>query len=143
MAGTISEFFGYPAEDQSAEALQAAASMTCPILGMPCAKTLSRDGTRSGVCAVRQKTNPTPIICCPMRLYSDDYALLKTISAEVFDSRMKLYAGRIAVNHAKAEGGAVAVFGHRWGGELRLPKRKGTGSYFVDWVLAKLDATGK
>jgi len=55
---------------------------------------------------------------------------------------MKLYAGRIAVDRAKMEGGAVAVFGHRWGGELRLPKRKGSGSYFVDWVLAKLDSTG-
>ena len=143
MSGTISEFFGYPVEDRSAEALRAAASMSCPILGMPCAKTLSRDGTRSGVCAIRQKTKTTPdVICCPIRLYADEYALLKTISAEVFGSRMKLYAGRIAVDRAKMEGGAVAVFGHRWGGELRLPKRKGSGSYFVDWVLAKLDAVG-
>ena len=143
MSGMISEFFGYPAADRSAEALRAAASMSCPILGMPCAKTLSRDGTRSGVCAIRQKTKATPdVICCPIRLYADDYALLKTISAEAFGPGMKLYAGRIAVDRAKMEGGAVAVFGHRWGGELRLPKRKGSGSYFVDWVLAKLDSTG-
>lgn len=29
------------------------------------------------------------------------------------------------------------------GGELRLPQRKGAGSYFVDWVLARLDETGE
>ena len=99
MSGTISEFFGYSAADRSAEALRAAASMSCPILGMPCAKTLSRDGTRSGACAIRQKTETTPdVICCPIRLYADEYALLKTICAEAFGSRMKLYAGRIAVD---------------------------------------------
>ena len=38
MSGMISEFFGYPAAVCSTEAMQAAASMTCSILGMPCAK---------------------------------------------------------------------------------------------------------
>ena len=42
----------------------------------------------------------------------------------------------------KDKGGAIAVFGHGWGGELRLPQRQGTGSYFVDWVLARLDGEG-
>jgi hypothetical protein len=46
------------------------------------------------------------------------------------------------VEKARAENGAVAVFGHGWGGELRLPQREGTGSYFVDWVLARLDDIG-
>ena len=144
MSGMISEFFGYPAADCSTEALQAAASMTCPILGMPCAKTLSRDGTRSGVCAIRQKTKDAPdVICCPIRLYAGEYAVLKSITAEVFGADKQLFAGRIAVDRARVLSGAVAVFGHRWGGELRLPKRKGSGSYFVDWVLAKLDAKGE
>ena len=35
------------------------------------------------------------------------------------------------------------MFGHGWGGELRLPKRNGVGSYFVDWVLARLDDSGQ
>ena len=37
----------------------------------------------------------------------------------------------------------VAVFGKRWGGELRLPKKGNSGNYFVDWILALLDAGGK
>ena len=48
-----------------------------------------------------------------------------------------------AVAKAKKDGGAIAVFGHGWGGELRLPQRHGTGSYFVDWVLARLDGKGE
>jgi hypothetical protein len=144
MSGVISDFFGYPTADCSREALQAAASMTCPILGMPCAKTLSRDGTRSGVCAIRQKAIDAPdVICCPIRLYAGEYAVLKSITTEVFGADKQLFAGRIAVDRAKVLNGAVAVFGHRWGGELRLPKRKGSGSYFVDWVLAKLNKQGE
>lgn len=54
-----------------------------------------------------------------------------------------MYAGRAAVERARAEGGSIAVFGHGWGGELRLPQRAGTGSYFVDWVLARLDENGE
>ena len=54
-----------------------------------------------------------------------------------------MYAGRAAVDKARSEDGAIAVFGHGWGGELRLPQREGTGSYFVDWVLARLDTDGE
>jgi hypothetical protein len=55
MAGYISEFFGYRAEDRSDIALKAAASGLCPFLGSQCSKMLSRDGTVSGVCSIRQK----------------------------------------------------------------------------------------
>jgi hypothetical protein len=60
-----------------------------------------------------------------------------------FKEDLRLFAGRAAVPKAKQDGGAIAVFGHGWGGELRLPQREGTGSYFVDWVLAKLDGEGE
>ena len=56
MAGTISEFFGYRAEDQSAAALKAVANKKCPFLGSACTKMLGRERTISGVCAIRQKT---------------------------------------------------------------------------------------
>ena len=61
----------------------------------------------------------------------------------LFGMDLNIYAGRAAVDQARNGGGAIAVFGHGWGGELRLPQREGTGSYFVDWVLARLDATGE
>ena len=143
MAGTISEFFGYRAEDQSAAALKAVANKKCPFLGSACTKMLGRERTISGVCAIRQKTAGSPsVICCPNRIYAEEYKMLKTIAKNAFHEDLKLYAGRAAVPKSKKEGGAIAVFGHGWGGELRLPQRQGTGSYFVDWVLARLDGKG-
>ena len=144
MAGYISEFFGYRAEDDSTTALTAVAQNRCPFLGTQCTKILSRDGIISGVCSIRQKTVGSPdVICCPIRIYAEDYKMLHTIAHNAFNLELNLYAGRTAVDKARVEGGAVAVFGHGWGGELRLPQREGTGSYFVDWVLARLDEAGE
>ena len=144
MSGYITEFFGYRAEDKSEKALGAAANGVCPFLGKQCAKTLSRDRTLSGVCAIRQMAEGAPsVICCPIRLYADGYKMLYTIALDAFGKMLNLYTGRVAVDKAKEENGAIAVFGQGWGGELRLPQRAGTGSYFVDWVLARIDGKGK
>ncbi len=141
MAGYIAEFFGYAASDKSQSALATAARKNCPFLGSFCVKTLSRDKIISGVCAIRQKTAGSPnVICCPVRLYADNYKMLRLIANRAFRQELNLYAGRVAVEKAKEESGAIAVFGKGWGGELRLPQRKGMGSYFVDWVLARLTA---
>ena len=153
MAGTIVDFFGYVAEDDSQESLSAVAKNLCPFIHDTCTKVLGRDGTCSGVCAVKQVTADDWVICCPIRLYADDYRILHIIAEKTFGQRLDmhsgetaalgLYSGRAAVERAKEEGGAVAVFGHRWGGELRLPKRSGTGNYFADWVLALIDGDGE
>lgn len=144
MAGYIAEFFGYRAEDKSEAAMLAAANRMCPFTNAPCQKILARQRMPSGVCAIKQKTPGSPIvICCPIRMYADDYAMLKSVARKAFGKDLRLYAGRIAVDKAKDENGAIAVFGHGWGGELRLPQRKGTGAYFVDWVLANLDGAGQ
>lgn len=144
MACYISEFFGYKAADKSPISLQTAAKRNCPFLGSFCIKTLSREKVISGVCAIRQKTNGSPsVICCPIRLYAENYKMLRLISEKAFKKQLNLYAGRAAIDKAFKEGGAIAVFGKGWGGELRLPQRKGVGSYFVDWVLARLDEYGE
>ena len=144
MSGYISEFFGYRAEDRSDTATAAATRQICPFLGSQCTKVLSRDRIISGVCSVRQKTEGSPsVICCPNRIYAENYKMLHLVARQAFGCELGLYSGRIAVGKAKEEAGAVAVFGHGWGGELRLPQRAGTGSYFVDWVLARLDNDGE
>lgn len=144
MAGYISEFFGFKATDKSEVALMTAAKNVCPFTGSFCTKILSRDKIISGVCSIRQKSEGSPnVICCPIRLYAEDYKMLYTIAENAFKMKLNLYSGRNAVHKARKEGGAVAVFGKGWGGELRLPQRKGVGSYFVDWVLARLDSAGE
>ena len=143
MAGYIADFFCYRAEDHSDLAINQALSQICPILGTVCIKRLGRSQEISGVCAVRQVTSGSPnTICCPIRLYADDYKILKIISQKAFGKTLNLYSGKEAVKRAREERGAIAVFGHGWGGELQLPQRSGIGSYSVDWILAKLDEEG-
>lgn len=102
MAGTITEFFGYRSEDKSAAALKAVADKKCPFLGSACTKMLGRERMISGVCAIRQKTVGSPsVICCPNRIYAEEYKMLKTISKNAFGEDLKLYAGRAAVAKAK------------------------------------------
>ena len=152
MSGFIAEFFGYDALDTSEQSLASAARSLCPILGESCAKTLGqgRAQVRSGVCAVSQVKKRADVIICPIRLYADNYRLLREIGEMAFGVEGLCYcAGKDAVPVAQARGGAVAVFGQRWGGELRLPKRPAahnggqSGNYFMDWVLALLDGSGQ
>lgn len=143
MAGTIVDFFGYRSTDASEKSLEAVANNLCPFIHDTCTKTLGRDGTCSGVCAVKQISTEQKVICCPIRLYANNYEILHIVARKTFGVELGLYAGRAAVQKARSEGGAVAVFGHRWGGELRLPKRNGVGNYFADWVLALLDGKGE
>ena len=146
MSGYISEFFGYRAEDTSTIAVENTSRQVCPFLSSYCTKALGdkTNRTLSGVCAVRQVTPGSPdVICCPNRIYAENYKMLYTIAQKAFRAELNLYAGRLAVEKAKAENGTVAVFGHGWGGELPLPKRQGRGSYYVDWILARLDGNGE
>jgi len=148
MASNITELFGYSPRDQSPAAVHARKNLECPFLRQTCTKTLS-DGTISGMCTLKPMTSG-PVICCPVRLYANDYQILKDVASQVFGGGLELVtatdvAGYRANNPGKA---AIAVFGKRWGKELRLPSRAKkaggkVGAYFVDWILAHLDSTGK
>ncbi|MBF0109589.1 MAG: hypothetical protein HQL76_10475 [Magnetococcales bacterium] len=141
MAGTIWEFFGYRSGDMSATACGAAERQHCPIVDDTCEKTFN-DGTVSGVCTLKPMTSD-PVICCPIRLYAGEYRILHDVVQKAFGAKLSLIPGREAVASAQTNGKpCIAVFGKRWGGELRLPQKSGKGGYFVDWVLAKLDANG-
>ena len=94
MAGYISEFFGYRAEDKSSQAATAAARQVCPFLGTQCTKVLSRDRIISGVCAVRQKTPGSPdVICCPNRIYAEDYKMLHLVAQQAFGCELGFTLG--------------------------------------------------
>jgi len=139
MSVRIVELFGFsPADSTSAAALHRE-KFRCPFLRDRCTKTLS-DGVVSGVCTVKQ-VNSGPIICCPVRLYAADYQILLDIAIEVFGEGVRRVLGSHAPDGLQ-DGKRVAVFGKRWGRELHLPQRGGTGSYFVDWILALLSPDG-
>lgn len=143
MASRIVELFGYAPDDYSIAAAASRKSLECPFLKERCEKTLN-DGVVSGVCTIKQAKSG-PVICCPIRLYADNYSVLRDVAQAAFGRDVDLHpSGRIRKKLSRGEikGIPVAVFGKRWGGELHLPKRAGIGSYFVDWILAKLDNDG-
>jgi hypothetical protein len=148
MASNILELFGYSPRDTSPAAKEARRELRCPFLGQTCTKTLS-DGTISGMCTLKPMTSG-PVICCPVRLYANHYQILKDVAVQAFGGGIELVAGidlkRYRAEHAGSS--AVAVFGKRWGKELRLPSRAKNvggkvGAYFVDWILAHVDPQGK
>lgn len=143
MALIISELFGYAPLDKSPEAKLHRRKRTCPFLGAKCTKFF-RDRERSGVCTVTLPNSPD-VICCPNRLYANEYAVLHESAVAFFGEDYPLMHPRKAVSIPKGQP-VVAVFGKRWGGELRLPNRRrgsGRGSYFVDWILALINEHGQ
>jgi hypothetical protein len=80
------------------------------------------------------------VICCPIRLYAEDYRILKDVALVAFGRPVPLVSSSSVSSHI---GECIAVFGKRWGRELRLPSRGRGGSYFVDWVLAHLGRDGE
>lgn len=140
MALRIVELFGYSPSDPSGDARQTRRDRRCPFLESKCTKQF-RDGEISGACTVRL-ANSGPVICCPNRLYSDHYKILEEIAESSFGDGVRLIPAQ-QVRQIDHDGRNVAVFGQRWGRELRLPQRLGRGAYFVDWVLALIGRAGR
>lgn len=141
MASRIIEFFGYAPSDHSPQAREARRLAHCPFLDTGCQKTLS-DKAVSGACTLESKGGG-PVICCPYRLYSNHYKVIADVARAAFGGPCDLYPGHQAAKEPAEQGRhRIAVFGKRWGKELRLPNRGRSGGYFVDWVLARLDEHG-
>jgi hypothetical protein len=79
------------------------------------------------------------VICCPIRLYAHNYRVLSDVAQVAFAPNLSLFPG----DNLPKGTDCIAVFGKRWGKELRLPTRgQRGGAYFVDWVLAHVNAAG-
>lgn len=141
MSVTVIDWFGYRPSDPSAVAHDAAMADRCPFIQDRCEKVF-RDGLVAGVCSLKQTTRES-VVCCPNRLYGDNYLILRDVAEISFGAGLDLVEGPRALRTAAATGvPVVGVFGKRWGGELRLPQRNGAGSYFVDWILALVTPAG-
>ena len=142
MALQIVEFFGHSVLDPAASA--DVASRRCPFVNSDCIKP------NHGACSVRQVSRRKPIICCPNRMYADEFKILKEIAAEAFGDNVVLLSPKDVLlrrMEGSMTGREVAVFGRYWGPELPLPRPQRVGTaetrkYYVDWILAKLDGNG-
>lgn len=134
MSLRIEELFGYSPSDNSEAALYYRQKSECPFVGGTCIKRL-KSGLISGACTLKPVTT-RPVICCPNRMYAEDYRVLLDVAIDAFGPGVRLCRG---LEDTVGDGRDVMVFGKRWGKELRLPNRGKGGGYFVDWVLASLD----
>ncbi|HYE32619.1 MAG TPA: NotI family restriction endonuclease [Methylomirabilota bacterium] len=137
MALSIFEFFGFSPDDMSPEALEARRLRWCPFLNRECTKKYP-DGVPMGSCSLKP-TKSAPVICCPIRLHAHDFQILRDVANFAFQTEARLVRG---LTQAHLDGSDVVVFGKGWGKELRLPSRQEAGSYFVDWILARLTSSG-
>jgi len=141
MALDIAELYGYGPTDESPQAREARKSWHCPFIERSCTKTFN-DNTSNGVCTLIQKSAGL-VICCPNRLYSDGYRVLRDIALSAFGEDIRLIGPR-NLEALRPGHKTVVVFGRWWGKELSLPgrSREGKGG-FVDWVLALVDDKGE
>jgi len=137
---TIIEWFGFNVECRSQRALRHRRQERCPFLGATCTKSFN-DGTRAGVCTVAMATDKSAIAICPNRLYADNYAVLQDVANCAFGKGCRVIRPH-QYAQVKHQGNYVVAFGKNFGKELRLPTRQARGSYFVDWVLARITSDG-
>ena len=131
---SVTELFGFsPSSDEFSQAVRAC---ECPFIRQPCRKRFS-DGMMSGLCSASATKNPTPVICCPQRLYANDYEILKRISSEAFGDNIPLLTDEAA---PLPKNGAAIPFGQRLGKELKVHSRGS--NYSFDWIIALVDGTG-
>ncbi len=135
MSLRLVEFFGYRPEDSSEAAKAARKDQMCPFAGSTCIKRF-KSGTISGACSVKL-TNSSPVICCPVRMYAEGHKVLQDVAEASFGAAARLCR---KPSDMVGDGNDVHVFGKKWGKELRLPNRGKGGGYFVDWILALVDA---
>lgn len=91
----------------------------------------------SGLCSAAATKDPTPVICCPQRLYANDYEILRRVSRHAFGEDVPLLTGAIT---ELPEQGAAIPFGQRLGKELKVHSRGS--NYSFDWIIAMVDQKG-
>jgi hypothetical protein len=88
---SIVELFGYAPEDQTAAACAPRTTSTCPFVGGKCIKRF-KSGLVSGACSLKP-TKSGPVICCPNRMYCDNYRVLLDVALDAFGPGMRLCHG--------------------------------------------------
>jgi len=139
MARKIHEYFGFPAGHSTPEAEIYRTGELCPFVDGKCIKKIQLDSNRRicGVCSLKP-TQSEAVVTCPQRMYAENHKILREVAEIAFGKSLPLMSGT-TVMESGCEDEVLAVFGKGFGKELRLPNRGHGGSYFVDWILARID----
>jgi hypothetical protein len=84
VATAITEFFGFRPLDPAAD--EFIARRECPFIGRPCIKPTL------GACTLHPPSLE-PVICCPNRMYANNYQILVDVAASAFGSGVTLIDG--------------------------------------------------
>jgi hypothetical protein len=133
----IFEWYGFSPKNKSQVAASIREKLWCPFIDALCTKRFNNTDP-NGSCTLKPPTSRA-VICCPNRLYGDGYKVLREVAETCFGQGVRLIKSFSACTF---DGKDVIVFGHRWGHELRLPRHKGSGGYYVDWILAHINPKG-
>jgi len=137
MALAITEIFGYAPSDKTALVQEIRKSGICPFAQKKCIKVFRDGGIINGTCSVKPPSSEE-VVCCPKRMYAEDFKIIKEVAIEVFGQDANLIAPS-AVKDTTGQSGRVVAFGGGWGKELRVPKGEGKkGGYSADWILVLL-----
>lgn len=133
MALTLVEVFGHTLD--SPKLGDAVRSAVCPFIESVCVKR--QLGFPSGACTASLASSG-PVIFCPVRLYAEDYKILREVANAAFGpGPFFLKPGQLPPDDAKT---LVIPFGNRMGGEIRIGMR--SAKFAIDWILAHVDRDG-
>ncbi len=126
------EVFGYAPDDLSPQCRSLWRLSACPFINKQCTKTNHDSSVIYGTCSVTSAFGDCVI--CPNRLYERDYAVLRSIGKEVFDSSLDFYMYEQFIPLRENMKSCIVALGQNSGREVKI----GT-NLSMDWVLAKIE----
>ena len=125
------EIFGYEPDDLSTKSRSLWKLFACPFTNKQCTKTNHDGSIIYGTCSVSSPYGDCVI--CPNRLYEKNYAVLRTVSKEVFGDQTFLMYEEFIPRRQRIKNCVVAL-GQNSGKEVKI----GT-NLSMDWVLARIE----
>ncbi|WP_240772666.1 NotI family restriction endonuclease [Phragmitibacter flavus] len=92
----------------------------------------------SGLCTASASKDKSAVICCPQRLYANEYQVLWQVCLTAFGPTVPMVTN---LTGGLPSGGAAIPFGQRLGKELKVQSRGST--YSFDWIIAHVDGGGE
>lgn len=126
------EVFGYAPDDLTPSVRSLWRLGACPFTNRPCSKSNHDTSVVYGTCSVTSTLGDCVI--CPNRLYENNYATLRSASADAFGNDIELLMFDEYIRRRDEKGSIVVALGQNSGKEVKIGK-----SLSMDWVLAKLE----
>lgn len=126
------EVFGYAPDDLTPSVRSLWNLGACPFINRSCSKANHDTTVVYGTCSVTSTFGDCVI--CPNRLYEDNYATLRSASADAFGDDIELLMFDEYIKRRNERGTFVVALGQNSGKEVKIGR-----SLSMDWVLAKLE----